>query len=164
MSLQEREINVFGKVVMCLGDSLGQHLWVGFKEGVGVSRQKCLHCYEMKCLFQEELFVTRNKELYEQHCSEIENAETERYGQELQIPYGINKRSYLKNFKEIDVTEQLLQDIMHTLLEGIVQYELRLLLLHYIRSQEFTLVELNATICNFDFVYSDVGESVFNDI
>ena len=35
--LQEREINVFGKVVMCLEDTFGQHLWEGFKEGVGKS-------------------------------------------------------------------------------------------------------------------------------
>ena len=75
---QDREINVFRKVVMYLGDTLGQHLWGGFKEGVGVCRQKCRHSYcefdEIQCLFQEELFVTRNKELYEQNCSAIENA------------------------------------------------------------------------------------------
>ena len=75
---QDREINVFRKVVMYLGDTLGQHLWGGFKEGVGVSRQKCRHSYcefdEIQRLFQEELFVTRNKELYEQNCSAIENA------------------------------------------------------------------------------------------
>ena len=35
--LQEREINVFGKVVMCLEDTFGQHLWEGFYEGVGKS-------------------------------------------------------------------------------------------------------------------------------
>ena len=74
----------------------------------------------MQRLFSEELLVTKNKELYEQHCSEIENSETERNRQELEIAYGLNKRSYLDNFKELDVTEQLPQDIMHILLE--VQY------------------------------------------
>ena len=34
----ENEILVFGKVLMCLGDTLGQHLWGRFKEGVGVSK------------------------------------------------------------------------------------------------------------------------------
>ena len=74
----------------------------------------------MQRLFSEELLVTKNKELYEQHCSEIENSQTERNRQELEIAYGLNKRSYLDNFKELDVTEQLPQDIMHILLE--VQY------------------------------------------
>ena len=50
-----------------------------------------------------------------------------------------------------------------------MHYELRLLLSHNIKSQEFTLAELKAAICNFDFAYSEVGEkfgplheSVFN--
>ena len=50
-----------------------------------------------------------------------------------------------------------------------VHYELRLLLSHNIKSQEFTLAELKAAICNFDFAHSEIGEkfgplreSVFN--
>ena len=39
----------------------------------------------MHGLFPEELFVTRNKELYEQHCSEIENAEKERRRKDLEV-------------------------------------------------------------------------------
>ena len=30
---------VFGKVLTCTGDTLGQHFWGGYKEGVGVSCQ-----------------------------------------------------------------------------------------------------------------------------
>ena len=33
------KILVFRKVLMCLGDTLGQNLWGGFKEGVGVSKK-----------------------------------------------------------------------------------------------------------------------------
>ena len=43
---------------------------------------------------------------------------------------------------------------MHTLPECTVQFELRLILSHYVKSHEFTLAELNAAICNFDFAYS----------
>ena len=57
---------------------------------------------------------------------------------------------------------------MHTLLERSVQYELRILLLSYIKSKDFTLEELNYEIINFDFGYSEIGgkfvplhESVF---
>ena len=76
---------------------------------------------KLQCLFWEELLVTKNREVYEQHCSDIENSETERNRQELEIAYGLNKRSYLDNFKELNGTEQLPQDIMHILLEGTVQ-------------------------------------------
>ena len=33
------ERQVFGKALACTGDTLGQHLWGGYKEGVGVSCQ-----------------------------------------------------------------------------------------------------------------------------
>ena len=74
----------------------------------------------MHRLFREELSVARNKELYEQYCLEIENAEKDRNREEIEVAYAINKRSYPNNFKEFDITEQLTQDIMHTLLK--VQY------------------------------------------
>ena len=58
---------------------------------------------------------------------------------------------------------------MHNLVEGTVQCEIRFILFHYIKSQEFTLTELTEAICNFDFAYSEVGDksgplhkSVFN--
>ena len=95
----------------------------------------------MQLLFREDLFVSRTKLIYEANCLEIENAETETERSELQKNYGINKRSYLTNLR--DLTTQLPQDIVHTLLEVSVQYELRILLLSYIKSKDFTLEELN---------------------
>ena len=99
MKILQNEILVFGKVLMYLGDTLGKHLWGGFKEGVGVSKQKCRHCYcefnDMQLLFREDLFVSRTKLIYEANCLETENAETETERSELQKNYGINKRSYL---------------------------------------------------------------------
>ena len=162
MKILQNEILVFGKVLMCLGDTLGQHLWGGFKDGVGVSKQKYRHCYcelnDMQLLFKEDLFVSRTKLSYEANCLEIENAETVTERSELQKNYGINKRSYLTYLRGFDITTQLSQDIMHTLLEGSVQYELRILLLNYIKSKDLTLEELNYEIINFDFGYSEIGD------
>ena len=97
----------------------------------------------MQLLFRKDLFVSRTKLSYEANCLEIENAEIETERIELQKNYGINKRSYLTNLRGFDIATQLLQNIMHTLLEGLVQYELRILLLSYIKSKDFTLEELN---------------------
>ena len=44
---------------MCLEDTLGQHLWGGFKEGVGAAYQKCRHCF---CDF-DTLHITQIKGL-----------------------------------------------------------------------------------------------------
>ena len=138
--------------------TFGQHLWGGFKEGVGVSKQKCRYCYcefhDMQSLFREDLFVSRTKLSYEANCLEIEYAGTETERNELQKNYVINKRSYLTNLRDFDITTQLPQDIMYTLLKESVQYELRILLLSYIKLKDFTLEDLNYEIINFDFGYS----------
>ena len=83
--------------------------------------------------------------------------------------YGINKRSPLTKLPDFDVTIQLPQDVMHTVLEGVLQYEIRLVLDYFIRNNFFTLVQLNAAIINHDYGYSEVGdkpgplkETVFN--
>ena len=72
--------------------------------------------------------------------------------------YVINKRIYLANLKDFDIRTQLPQDIMHTLLKGSVQYELRIILLSYIKLKNFTLEELNYEIINFDLGYSEIGD------
>ena len=157
------EILVFGKVLICLGDTLGQHLWGGFKGGVGVSKQKCRHCYcefnDMQLLFREDLFVSRTKLSYEANCLEIENAEKETEKSELQKNYVVNKRSYLTNLRDFDITTHLTQDIMQTLLKGSVQYELRILLLSCITSKDFIWEHLNYEIINFYFGYSGIGDT-----
>ena len=73
--------------------------------------------------------------------------------------YIINKRSYITNLRDFDLTTQLPEDIMDTLLEGSVQYELQILL-SYIKSKDFTLEELNYEIINFDFGYSEDGDKL----
>ena len=78
----------------------------------------------MQSLFTEDLFVSRTQLSYEANCIEIEYAETETVKRELQKNHVINKRSCLANLGDLDITTQLPQVIMHTLLEGSVQYEL----------------------------------------
>ena len=53
----------------------------------------------MKRLFREELFVTRNKEIYEQHCSEIENSETERNKLEMRDSLWTRQKKLSKQFE-----------------------------------------------------------------
>ena len=72
MKLLQNEI----LLLMCFGDTLGHHLWGEFKEEVGVSKQKCRHCYcefnDMQLLFRENLFVSRIKLSFEANYLEIE--------------------------------------------------------------------------------------------
>eukprot|EP00111_Clytia_hemisphaerica_P023884 TCONS_00070351-protein len=40
-----RNLTLYGKVLVCLGDNPGQNLWGGFKESCGGAYQKCRGCY-----------------------------------------------------------------------------------------------------------------------
>ena len=84
---------------MGTGDTLGQHLWGGYKEGVGVSFQKCRSCYcnfdDMQEKFSEDDFELRTKEQYIEQCTEIEEAPSPMIKSDLQTTYGINNRSCL---------------------------------------------------------------------
>ena len=164
---------VYGKVVSCAGDTEGQHEWGGYKVGVGFAFQKCRHCQcqfdAMQQNFCEEDFISRTKESYEHQCCEIEEALTEQLKDDLETTYGITSRSLLCDLDSFDITKQLPQDIMHTLLEGVVQYELRHILAHYISQGHFTLCDLNAAIASQNYGYTEVAdkpsrlrESVFN--
>ena len=162
MDFNNKEVEMFGKVLICTGDTLGQHLWGGFKEGVGVAFQKCRSCYcdfeKMQTNFDENLYTLRTKVQYEKDCSRIEEAPNDNVKKDLLITYGINCRSALCELPNFDVTKQLPQDIMHTLLEGTVQYEVRLVLLHFIQNGYFTLKELNGAITSHNYGYSETSD------
>ena len=157
-----KERKVFGKVVSCARDTEGQHEWGGYKVGVGFAFQNCRHCQcqfeAMQEKFYEEDFIARTKEAHERHCHEIENAPNDMVKNDLGTSYGINYRSSLCDLHEFDITVQLPQDIMHTLMEGAVQYELRHLLQHYIDNSQFTLIQLNAAIANQEYGYSELSD------
>ena len=77
---------------------------------------------------------------------DIANAPNEQVEANLRTTYGINIQSPFCALSTYDVKKQLLQDIMHTLLEGVFQYEARLVLLLYIRNGTLTLDRINGTI------------------
>lgn len=58
IEINGNQTTIFGKLLMCTGDTLGQHLWGGFKEGVGAAFQKCRSCLcdfdKMQHRFMEE--------------------------------------------------------------------------------------------------------------
>lgn len=154
-------VNVFGKVVICVGDTLGQHLWGGFKEGVGASFQKCRSCYcqfdQMQKDFTESSFTERTKHSYNLECTQIENS-VGGIRKELKLIYGLNQRSPLCELPDFDVTSQLPQDIMHTISEGVLQYEVRLVIEHFINNSSFTLDQLNGCIANHNYGYTEFSD------
>jgi hypothetical protein len=152
-------VKLYGAVVSCIGDTEGQHQWGGFKVGVGFAHQKCRNCLcrfeDMQEKFTATQFTLRNLAQYEQHCQDIEDAPTEAMKKDLQTTYGIVDRSILSELSHSDITAQLPQDIMHVLLEGTVQYEVRFILQHFFDSGVITLKQLNTAVEQFSLGYHD---------
>ena len=160
MEFNSVEKVIYGKV-LCAGDTLGQHCWGGYKEGVGVAFQKCCHCQcaleQMQTDFLEAAFNLRTKETYSTQFDAIEQAPTLNVQKDLQTTYGLTQRSSLCQLPTFDVTQQLPQDIMHTLLEGVVQYEVRLVLLHFTQSSQTSLPQINGAILSHEYGYSEIS-------
>ena len=77
----------------------------------------------------------------------------------LSMEYGINLQSCLLDLKYFDVCGGgLLPDIMHDVLEGALQYELKLLLQYCIKDKRFfqVLIDIvmNVSVFNFSHVFT----------
>jgi len=160
---ENKILRVYGKVIACTGDTLGQHLWAGFKEGVGVAFSKCRHCHcdfeSMQTSFREENFVLRNKVNHKREANLIESAPTEAAKETFSLLYGINNKSILLTLPDFDVIKQLPQDVMHTIAEGVLQYETRLILLNYIKNNQLTLEQINGAIEKHSYGYTEISDS-----
>ena len=67
--------------------------------------------------------------------------------------FGTNRRSILEDIPGFCVISGILHDIMHDLFEGVVPYELKVLLTHCVQVKKYFSIELlNDRIYRFDFV------------
>jgi hypothetical protein len=131
------EVCLHGDLVAFLGDTPAAAKVGGFKEGVGFADKKCRHCMatnnQIQSKFFEEEFTMRTLSAHLTHCTYLERPgitadEKSHYSK----VYGINRRSTLCNLSTFDVTQQLPQDIMHLLFEGLFPVHVDLILHHAI--------------------------------
>lgn len=103
--------------------------------------------------FHADQFVERDADSHKRYCERIE-ADNGRAG--YSVTYGINRTSILMKAHHFDVTKCLPYDIMHTLFEGVVPYQLKLLLQNIINSKGYlTLQQLNQAFSVHCFGYSE---------
>lgn len=93
-------------------------------------------------------FTPRTAESYDYHCSLLDSPLSKEYS----TTYGINFCSPLNDLAYFHVADQLPQDIMHILLEGVIPYELLLMLTSFITVDKyFKLDLLNDRIACFKY-------------
>lgn len=71
------------------------------------------------------------------------------------VEYGINFRSALLSLKYLDICTSLIPDVMHDVLEGVVQYELKLFIQYCIESRYFRRHTLQSIMEGFEFGYME---------
>ena len=144
-----------GALVSFLADTQAAHKVGGFKGSVSFARRICRTCMATKedcqTKFDESEFILRTPESHEQHCQSL----TGNTRNDSSIEYGINRTSILEEVPGFSVVACMPHDIMHDLFEGVVHYELKLLLHYCLSRSYFTIEALNVRIQGFDFGYED---------
>ena len=112
----------------------------------------CTFCNVMSLLhfliqFKASSFTPRTPYSYSYHCSLLDGP----LSKDTSTIYGINYNSALNQLNNFHVVDQLPQDIMHILLEGVIPYELSLMLTSFITQKYFSSELLNDRIVCFPY-------------
>lgn len=136
----------YGALLAFLADTLAAHTIGGFKCSMSFALRVCRSCMvtpnELQECFSESSCSLRTAESYFEQCSLLFGPLKTHYS----TTYGINYMSVLEEAPGYSVINGLPHDMMHDLYEGIVPYELKLLLQHCVSCKYFTIDELNERI------------------
>ena len=96
----------------------------------------------------------RSKEDHLEQCAEMEQGNAA----SLSVQYGINHRSPLLDLQYFNMCNgSLVSDVMHDLLEGVLQYEIKLMLHHYTAvANLFSATKLHSIMECFEYGYMEV--------
>ncbi|XP_065340766.1 uncharacterized protein LOC135940042 [Cloeon dipterum] len=143
-----------GTLVSLNGDGLALNSIGGFK-GIGFALKPCRNCDISKEDIGKVFFevfprdLKSHRERVDKLCSENLTGEQRT---EISKLYGINGRSVLADLENFDLTTCLPQDLMHNLLEGVAEVELRALIFELIEERSLlTYNDLNYLVSGFPF-------------
>lgn len=105
----------------------------------------------------EEQFKIRSKEDHKKFCGYNDNqsnsiSERDHYSK----VYGINRSTILMQLPDFDVTQQLPQDLMHVVLEGVFPIHMEELLNYMVEESFLRIAQINCRLSAFPFAYFHV--------
>lgn len=160
MTVRGEQILVFGDLVACLCDTPAAAVLGGFKES-SWAKKICRQCHASVDSFRQNFsmdsFVQRTMAEYEQQCDILESSAVGRNRGHWSKMFGVNKRSVLTEIPNFNVTQNLLQDPMHVLLEGVYSNVCALFLTKLMVEKTITVENLNTWIEQFPYSYIDRG-------
>ena len=146
-----------------LADNLAAHQIGGFKESTSFAHRICRSCMatteKAQNNFVESQFELRTPEKHIKQCAILEQNDQDRSE--------VSRKSVLENIPNFSVVQNLPHDIMHDLLEGVIPYEMKNMLMHFVNnSHYFTLQQLNERLLNYEFGYTEIADkpSALHDI
>lgn len=151
---------MYGTLCLVSADNPASSALGGFKETTSAYRP-CRQCtatrLEMDTKFRARDFTLKTPAMHSHQLQLLENSNGSTR-ESISREYGINYTPVLNNLQYFDVTSgSLIPDIMHDVLEGVLQYEAKLLLQQIISSDHYcTLVDLNNQIESIELGYSEV--------
>ena len=135
MTLHGQKRKIRGDLIFAVCNTPAAAFLGGFKES-SFAFKSCRMCtlsgQEMKENFFSQNFNLRDEETYENQCDVLTDPGLQRNRGYWSKMYGINRRSILCELRDFPVTQNILQDPMHCLLEGICGQEIALFLNHII--------------------------------
>lgn len=127
------------------------HTILGFTESFS-SRYFCRSCLiekdDAQKVYSEDdpKIILRQKELFEMHCNVLES------DPQKSSAFGLKKNSSLNSLQFFHVCDNFSFDIMHDVLEGVAQYELKLLM-EYLSENVLSKPDLLCRVYAFDYGY-----------
>jgi hypothetical protein len=170
------EVSLTGTITLVPADNLASQFLGGYK-ALASALRKCRQClavmsdmkskvliinniqhsvslspYLCDTQFRSEDFVERTKATHKNHVALLDSPGLR---QHIATTYGLHRDSILNSSKYFHVTEGLIPDIMHDVLEGSMQYEVKELLKCLFRRRLLSLVELNDIAKTFPYAPCD---------
>ena len=162
MTINGKEETIYGDLLFAMCDHLAGSQLGGFKASSAFAYKACRACFasadSMKESFDLDKYQPRTLALYKQHCSLIEGCTNPNVRQNYSMMYGINNRSPLDDIYGFDVTQDILVDAMHCVLEGCLANNLGLFLKECLRQKLFKIDWLNDQITSFPYSYLDASQ------
>lgn len=142
-----------GSIVQVTGDNLGLHTLFGFVESFTARNccRFCLTCREdFQRVFSEDHpdMILRSKELHAGHCQFIQA--TPEQGN----VFGVKGECLLNSLAYFHTIDNFAVDVMHDVLEGVAQLEVKLILKHIVE-KSISFKEINQRIQSFSYGYME---------
>ena len=142
-------------VLATLADTLAAHSLGGFKESMSFAYRICRSCMatteQIQFSFVESDFELRTPAKHKDHLRSLNGSSHASNS----TKFGVNRPSELDNIPFFSVVMNLPHDVMHDLFEGVIPYEMKLLLAHLVNAKYFTIGTVNERLRQFDFGYTE---------